>query len=354
MSSSDSAHPSRTYLALMGLGLCCVSVVALILTYLVDPFGLLSSGQPTPFRLCSKGSKTRANNRDFIPLLIQKHQPNTVVMGSSRVRRGFSSSQLPPQAVNVSLRGLTLPEASIILLRAAENPRLKTVWLGLDYGMFFHDNAQTEKIQSLMAAAEHPWTAFRYGLLQPSAIRAAFSVLLGGESCSVAYRNEQGFENPGVASYPILNQQDLKQRKAALANFYRQSASVGDTTLQARYQQRMAMFSGLVDRFATQKIQLNLFVNPSHPAYYEALDDVGLTSQYREWIADLEMMTANADPELLTFIDFSDRYRDPSQLPAECTPRLTIDCPFFDLTHYRRFVGHEIVAAFLEPSTSKK
>src|SRR5271163_5005879 len=101
------------------------------LTWLLNPLGATRSRFIDPiFR------KIKVE-RVAIPYLLRNAQPETVLLGSSRIRMGMRIEQGDRDGVmNAAINGATLRQISQIVDVALRNPRLKRIIWGVDFFAF--------------------------------------------------------------------------------------------------------------------------------------------------------------------------------------------------------------------------
>lgn len=86
MSSSEPQAAARRFLRMLGLALAVQAAAILLLTWAVDPTGLIQASG-LPGTLCRPGIRTE-DERFVKPLLIQALEPREVILGSSRAANG--------------------------------------------------------------------------------------------------------------------------------------------------------------------------------------------------------------------------------------------------------------------------
>ncbi len=124
------ANPSRRIQLMFALtGVLIASGIAL--TWLLNPLGATRCSFIDPiFR------KIKVE-RVAIPYLLQIEQPETVLLGSSRIRMGMRIEQGERDGVmNAAINGATLEQISQIVDVALRNPRLKRIIWGVDFFAF--------------------------------------------------------------------------------------------------------------------------------------------------------------------------------------------------------------------------
>jgi len=101
------------------------------LTWLLNPFGATRSNFIDPiFRKVKR-------ERLATPYMLRIAQPETLLLGSSRVLMGMRIEQGDRDGVmNAAIKGASLPEISRIVDVALQNPRLKRIVWGVDFFAF--------------------------------------------------------------------------------------------------------------------------------------------------------------------------------------------------------------------------
>ncbi|MBF6567841.1 MAG: hypothetical protein IVW54_03070 [Candidatus Binataceae bacterium] len=105
--------------------------VAMAANYLINPYGVWSSGLIDPVY------RRVTDNRAQMPYLLRSAKPATLLVGTSRVLLGMPIEQGCRDGVlNAGLGGGSMPQVSGIVNAALDNPQLKRIVWGVDFFQF--------------------------------------------------------------------------------------------------------------------------------------------------------------------------------------------------------------------------
>ncbi|SRR5579875_72145 len=122
---------SRRRLCLMLIGLAAVFAVSIVVNLVVNPWGAW------PINLIPAKYRVIVQERVATPYLLRTARPNTILLGSSRVRFGMKIEQgLKDGIQNAALCGSHLPEIAKEVDLALRNPNLKRIIWGLEFYTF--------------------------------------------------------------------------------------------------------------------------------------------------------------------------------------------------------------------------
>ncbi len=326
---------------------CLVAASAVFLvTAVTDPLGVLSE-QRLCAGACTRGIKT-TNDRVAIPLLVRTREAQTYLFGTSRVRRGFAGSGWQRDSekggvMNASVSGQLIEETAVLIESVAMRAKASEFWIGLDFGMFL--NASPILPVSTAAPHLHPLSdaqVYWHGVFAPDAVRALVNGLFSGRFCHRAYRDEYGFMADGVEASEQHYVDTPKSADQQLVDRFLLAKTLGNTT----FGQRMRAFERMLRTGTIAGHRFHIFISPSPPRYFQALELAGVQEEYRRWSEQIRHLIKSMDaPEKqLRFHDFTGWYQDPEAGP--CRSGAEAECPFYELTHYRPLVGERIRASF--------
>tara|TARA_R110002051_G_scaffold178085_2_gene247902 strand:+ start:4280 stop:5344 length:1065 start_codon:yes stop_codon:yes gene_type:complete len=341
MSSSERRAAGRRFLALLFAGLTLMLGGVIALTAITDPSGLLVGGGWSP-GVCAQGMKDR--HPSFMAAWIRRNQPDEIIIGTSRVRRGFEHGGLTPArnrtAMNLGYSGASLADIDAITRQAIVDAPIQRVWIGLDFGSF----ATTDRARR-PAAMGRRWAtaqqdALFTGLLSAQALQATREILRHPGTCAVAPFDTRGFPNPAAEPFEASHRANLPGkmvRAGILASWLRSPAE-----REALYTGELARFTRLLSDMERQGMTVVLFVGPTHPAYDSLIAEAGLSQMRIRWRTDVARI---ADAYGVVLVS-ADRPGFLADLPglAEGCDTAPADCAFYDATHFRPVVGKAIIA----------
>jgi hypothetical protein len=128
---SGAAMTAARRLALMAVLTLAIIAGGVGLAWLLNPYGATSS------RLVNPIFRKIKYDRLATPYLLRELRPETLLIGSSRVRMGMRIEQGERDGVmNAAILGATLPQLEKIINVALLNPRLKRIVWGVDFCIF--------------------------------------------------------------------------------------------------------------------------------------------------------------------------------------------------------------------------
>jgi hypothetical protein len=336
---------------LWGLTITLASALGLVilLTWIVDPLGILRDDRGFPM-FCADGIKT-TNDRASVPLLPIKTDFNQVIIGSSRIKHGFTPETFQigndGKAINLGIAGLHITEAYRLLIPLIKFEKLEVLSIGLDFGMFATARSRRTKIKQRNNDSSTLWQSYRIGMLSFIAWRETIHVLKRNHSCLKPIRNYNGFNtDKGSRHHKERRPKDTKRQELRILKRYSQTKYFQPES----YQFNLNLLKQLIDESAKHSVQIRLFINPSHPRRFELLQQTNHLDKYRQWERDLQTIIQGAQNTTLPpqFWNFSNWHSRSDFMPLGCYDNFSPPCPFFDLTHYRPQVGAQIMKALQE------
>jgi hypothetical protein len=353
--SSSKEKVAGTYLWGLAITLIVALGSVILLSWIVDPLGILREDRGLSM-LCADGIKTN-NDRASIPLLPLKADFSQAIIGTSRIKRGFTQRAFEKsslgKAVNLGINSLNLNELHRLSMPLIRSERLDTLWAGLDFGMFSMLKPAKMELYEISPESNNRWQSYLASTLSFTAWRETTHVLLRFHNCRTPIRDYSGFIIKG--RYWNKRDKDWNQKqnrpgpaveqqgRRLLANF-----SKIDTTQPARYQYHLTLLEQLIKEASDHSVQLHLFINPSPSGYFDTLERAGKMDEYRQWQLDIQALIQNAHHKAMPpkFRDFSDWYSHEDSMPPGCHDSFSPTCPFYDFTHYRPHIGQQIVKEF--------
>lgn len=333
----------RRFLATSALLACAV----LALTRLVDPYGMLSPPGPRA-SLCAPGIRVN-DDRYLKPVMPRVHQPEEILLGSSRAVWGFSEQSFARRTgrrtANLALSSGSLDEIDRLARRAVADAPVRRVWIGLDFGAFALPGAELPPLNPVWRVADPDATALRYGLFDPHAMKAGLLALADPAGCADPPFSRLGFARNagpyGTAASPTLP--DARTRAALVRRWRTETQAPSPVE-----GERLGRLDALLSFLRSRGVEPMLFITPSHPVYHAMVAEAGLGARYRRWRAEIQA-TARRHGAILVLSDAPEFLR--AAAPPGCpAPAL---CLFFDSTHFRPLVGDAIVAAALAARQSQ-
>lgn len=339
MSSSDPVAAGRRFLivTLATTALLLGGIIAA--TALTDPTGLLAAGGWSG-GICAPGVKSM-DDRTLKPVMAAVHRPDQIILGSSRVVRGFDARGLRPEdgvVLNLGMTGATMTDIDAIARGAVEEAPIRRIWIGLDFGAVamaetsLIDPSRPEPFVGSRSAS------LRHGLLSPEALKATLGLARHPAACATPPFDARAFVNPlaGDLTRPRAALPDGPTRARVLRSWRLAPARRG-----AVYAARMAELDRLLLHLHDHGVDVVLYRSPSHPAYDALVAEAGLAPLHRRWQADTDRLAARFGLVLIA----ADAPDFLSELEVPRCSGVRTDCAFDDAVHFRPEVGAAILRA---------
>ena len=346
------------------LALFIVLVFALVggFNFLVDPYGFYWSPALKGFNQ----QKTQADERvrEVTPYRAQALQPDTVLIGNSRVQLGIAAESevlKGRHAYNLSLPGAGLAETlRHALSQARYNPNLTTLIIALDYRYFLHNYSHSPGPWSQQALldtiTQHPESPVdRLMRIYP----AVFSLDTLFDSVKTIAQQGGTHNNithlgSNTGGYYLDAIKAEGKRRFFQHQFDGLFMRFGrkHLTYQAGGQvYSIALLTSFLEEMKTAhpKVALHFFINPYHQSYWQVIYKSGHWGSYLQWKRDLARV-GDRYPEYAIY-DFS--------LPSEQTLEplnyaqdRQLMTWYWEPAHYRPKLGDEVLKAILDKPSS--
>ncbi|WP_461518970.1 hypothetical protein [Porticoccus sp.] len=351
---SSEEQAAKNYLWVLAVILLFTFSSMVLISWVIDPFGVLRKDRGFP-ELCAEGIKT-TDDRTSIPLLPLKTQFSEAIIGNSRIKRGFTRESFEGNALkktaNLGISSLTMEELYQLSAPLIQSKQLDTIWIGLDFGMFGKRNPDAMKVYETSQTSYDRLSSYLSGALSFKAWRETTFVIRRFHNCRSPVRDYQGFIISGKYWHKRNNAWNEKTTGSDSVELTRRRLlkefSETDNEQASRYQYHLTLLEELLKKAGNNSVQLNLFINPSHPDYFDILDKAGKLNNYRQWKLDIETVIQNAPRTAMgpRFMDFSGWYVHKDFMPLGCRDNFAPPCPFSDFTHYRPQIGMQILREF--------
>jgi len=317
-------NPARR-LVLMMLALAAFSAAAIVVNYLTNPYGAWRTTLIDPI------FRTDNDPRMITPYLVRTMRPETLLVGSSRVRVGMAIEQGYRDGVlNGALQGVDAEEAVAVVRVALGNPKLKRIVWGVDF--FSFDESRTADCQTMARLRGDPWIIFSETLLNLGALDA------GRREFNRAWHGRKALRPEWTRPVP-WPQAEVCQRLAELGRAGLDSAGgakiqlqlIGDVPDYTAYrlsERKLGDFAAAVALARRRGVEVIVFVPPVSAYVLEMIRQSGQWRTFLRWKRELLV----AGP----FWDFSGYHA------FALTPGL-----FKDVMHFKPAVGHLLLRRLL-------
>jgi hypothetical protein len=341
MSSSEPRAAGRRFLVVLFTAFVVMLGGIVAATALVDPTGLLvSAGWRAG--ICAPGLKD-AENPVFMGARTRLFQPGEIIVGSSRVMRGFEHDGFAAGdgagAVSLGFTAASMADIDGIVRDAIADTPVERVWIGLDFGAF----VLTDRARYPARANDEPSAPRRdaviVGLLSPEALQATLNVALHPGLCRTPPFDARGFAHPDAALLAGSDRAVLPDKAARARTLVSWHQGGGDR--ETLYRGERDRLVRLLAELKRRDIAVVLHVGPTHPAYDRLVDEAGLGDLRTRWRADIARIAEQHGANLVA-ADRPGFLAGLPGLPSDCdgTPA---DCAFHDATHFRPLVGAAII-----------
>ncbi len=349
MSSSDPR--ARRYLGWGAATVLLLAAALAAMTAAIDPRGLLGPtlGWPT---LCQAGLKT--DEHDSKPLLAALGRPKVILVGASKVQKGFLQSDadrvLGPGAFNLAMSASNFSEIADMAEDAWRGGGVRSVWIGLDYGGFSAPPSGAYRRPARLDA-DPRLRALWHGWLSPQAMERATHIAAHPEQCRRPLYTPRGFRaetrpgDPDPVGTADLRVGPGRDPLTGQRRSFRAVTTLPKAQREATYREEMQRLRRLLGEARSRRIEVVLFIHPRSRVYLRALELEGLDADYRRWEGDVTAIVAAAHDPHARLLDFSDDARFTGSDAGVCAAGARPTCLFYDAAHYTPAVGRRILEA---------
>ena len=324
----------------------------------IDPYGFYWS--PTIEGFNARKTQADERVREVTPFRALDLQPDTLLIGSSRVQLGFAAESEvfgERKVFNLALPGSGLTEnLKYALWHIRQNPNVRTLIIGVDYRYFLNNYGNDPG----------PWTAQelmdKYNKAPEAALEkiqriypALFSLDTLQDSLSTVLQ-QGGLYNHITPLGSNTGDYYLATIKAEGKQRFFKHQQIG---VQQRFEREQYSYSGehglfgigmyktFIDELVTRHPQITLytFINPYHQSYWQVIKQTGHWPDYLQWKRDLAGL-ADTYPQF-PFYDFSlpspETLEDPDYAQNHKPMKW-----FWEPAHYRPAMGDRIIEAMFE------
>ena len=323
---------------IIGLVLGLTGVIAL--NIFVDPTGFARASNLRGTAFCP-ASETHVSDRYSRVLRFESLNPETIVLGTSRVKIGFHKSDLiesghPSNLFNFGINSMTATDMTDLLPHIARASHVKGLIVGIDYGMFARQRgwARREPIVWTNKNKVFSWLGPLYrAFLTIPVTRASIKSLRSG--CFAYSFSLDGFPLPELEYRLVeLDAPEKAAQKRPLS--YRPMSEITDRG------GSLSLFSKALGEVCALGRKIDLFVEPSHARYSEIRFKEGWWPDSENWKRKITHAVAELQEEgcEITLTDFSG-YNHVTTFPFENGKNPSEF--YVDLGHYTRNVGNMII-----------
>jgi hypothetical protein len=320
-----------------------------------DPFGVYGT------RLVPRLARCKPSLRDYARLAkaygVAAHRPATVLIGTSRVARGLDPSDPVLQrrlgrTYNLGLPGGTLDEmAALARHAAATSPELRTLVIGLEPGVFFHD-PRPPHASWRTGSTPHPLFRLaraRDTLFSLDSLRATAALLNDDFGCESPYLGDGFYQDNLDQKMAPRGVRWGAQRIVRNGCRHYLPLSRGTPPAAAQAAAQAEVFRELLRWSRERGLRVRLFITPLHVRYLEMLRAIGFWPIVEDWKrfttrAVAEAAREGADVELWDFSTYHPLTTEPIPSLGDRETRMRW---YWEPSHFRPVLGRQIVARMI-------
>ena len=363
----------RRYLIHCLIGIIVLPTATAAMNLLVDPYGA------TPgIGLDAFGEYRRRYGRRAKAEMLRHHQPQVVLLGSSRVETGFDPAHPAfgkRTVVNLGFNRYSHEELEHLAAAALDQPGVELLIVGLD---FFGSNRLRGVGAAYDPADYQPPKAlksrrtgheeFTNSRLNPDLNRWSYliSTVLGPDTTSKSVQTVEDLLEGKANSFTAFGFRRPRQRPAHPTGLFGGSLRhfLTWTSLYGRYEpgtQHDEAIAAVIDMCRARHMQLILVIQPVHALHMEAIDEAQLTNAWHDWkrrvvgIVEADAKRRNAEPVPLWDFQGYHPYtteRVPVETDGSPTPGAAPGKWFAESSHCLKEVGDLILWRILTPPDS--
>jgi hypothetical protein len=271
-------------------------------------------------------------------LQIVFRQPEIIIIGSSRVYRGFNFEDLPYHKkeifYNAGISSLTLTEALGYVKQSSRFTRVKHIILGLDLWMMDKNKLFHEGFNEHLGEFQDLCNSFFISLLSFEALEDSFDEF---KSLFSLPKKEGGFweKNGFFKTIPL----EKKEIDSFLKSYENNLQSIVIDLKQ------FSILEKIIFICREKNIKLSIYVSPLHEKIFHIYEKAKLGTIYQEWVERIKNLCDSNDVRFFNFLkDYFDQSPD---LPG--SPNIWID-----YSHFSPIVGRIILKKILEEQDTKE
>ena len=321
-----------------GLALGHTGVIAL--NVFVDPTGFARAANLRDTAFCPD-SESYVSDRFSRVLRFESLSPQTVVIGTSRVKIGFYESDLresghPGNLFNFSFNAMTAAEMTALLPHIARASHVKRLIAGIDYGMFAgqQEGARRESIVWTDSSEFLSWFGPFYRAFHTNPVTSA-SIKSLKSGCHAYSFSVDGFPLPEV-EYLIVEFDAPERRAQKYSLSYR---PMSDLTAPGG---SLTLFSAALGDVCALGRKIDLFIEPAHARLNNIRFKDGWWPDTEDWKRRITHVVAKLGGEgcEISLTDFSG-YNHVTTFPFG-TGKNPSEY-YLDPSHHTRKVGNKII-----------
>lgn len=271
-------------------------------------------------------------------LQIVFRQPEIIIIGSSRVYRGFDFEDLPYEKKDIfyngGISGLTLTEALGYIKQTSRFTRVKHIILGLDLWMMDKNKLFHEGFNEHLGEFQDLCNSFFISLFSFEALEDSFEEFKS--LFSLSKKNKGFWKKNGFFKTAPLTKEEID----SFLESYEKSLQPIVIDLK-----QLLTLEKVILLCKEKNIQLSIYISPLHKKTFNIYEKMKLGEIFHDWI---EIIKNLCQTQGVPFFDFSKDYfkKSPDLLGSTNI--------WIDYSHFSPVVGNLILKKILEKDISKK
>ncbi|MGV6826827.1 MAG: hypothetical protein ACWA5Q_07605 [bacterium] len=271
-------------------------------------------------------------------MVVEALSPDEVIIGTSRVGRGFHTSD----AYNLGVRGLNLEEAVTLVEFVSRQRSTNIIYLGLDLEMF---NAGGEnRFTRLDAMFPGDTQAFSQFLGHFKRFKALLFTPIALEAALASVSNEAKTD-----LYGNFDNRDKTSRIKTLGHrkftMLKEVSTKVNTSTSPHYSANLEKFSAMLKKAQNTNTQLTIFVPPMHIRQLLLLSAANQKSRYLQQLDDVTRVYCDVYPDgdstpLVVFSGVNEITTEAFPEYGDTKSRMK---GYFESSHFTPWVGQQIL-----------
>jgi len=307
------------------LGVAVLGILGVIcfINVFFDPYWLFRDA--SPYRSAQLALTNKHRFAKSLQLVFR--QPEIIVIGSSRVYRGFDYNAFIEQKndrfYNLGISSLTLTEALGFIKQAINFTHVKHIIFGLDLWMLdknklFHEGFNVHLGETQELCNSFFMTLFSFDILQDS-----------WQEFKAMKDNQGKWTKEGFYASPSLEKKDID----SLLESYEKNLRTVQIDLA-----QITILEEIITLCKNKKVRLSLYISPLHKKTYEAYQKLGMSHTLARLINKIKILSQSQG---IVFYDFSKCFLTASG------ELLNSSNKWIDYSHFSPMVGNFILQKIL-------
>jgi len=308
------------------LGVSALGILGIILSINVfcDPYWLFRD--ESPYR---SAQLALTNKHRFVKSLqLVLRQPKILMVGSSRVYKGFDGSifidEEDDKFYNLGVSSLTLTEARGFIKQAINFTCVKHIILGLDLWMLDRNKLFHEGFNTQLGETQELCNAFFIALFSLDTLRDSWREFKAEKSALGKWKKNGFYASPSLTKKEI--------------DSFIESYEKNLQTMQIDLVQ-LSILEDIITLCKNKEVRLSLYMSPLHKKTYEVYQKLGLDHTLTLLVNRISSLAKSRN---IAFHDFSESFLSTSSFLLNSSDK------WIDYSHFSPVIGNFILQKILE------